>query len=219
MPGAAVAPYTQSSVIALSSYQPLLDDLERTLSPARFLHVLGVTHTAVQLATRHGLDPGLAALAGLVHDRSKALSPQAIEADLASRGIAIPEDDRPFPAIWHGLHAAVWLRQDSGWADGEELEALAEAVQHHSTSEAGLGPLGRLLFIADYTEPGRMFEGLDALRRLAMEDLESGYKSCLATKCRYMVERQRRTIHPRAQRALKNCGIDFEGWTGADSPS
>lgn len=201
------------------TYQGLLDDLEHSLRPERFLHVLGVTHTAVQLAARHGVDLHLAAMAGLIHDRSKGLSPRAIEEDLVARGSEIPQEDRPYPAIWHGLHAAVWLREDSGWPAGGDREDVAEAVRHHSTAEAGLSRLGKLLFIADYLEPGRHFDGIGELRRLARENLEAGYKSCLAAKCRYMVKKQGKSLHPGAVRALRDSGLDLEEEAGAHRAS
>jgi predicted HD superfamily hydrolase involved in NAD metabolism len=192
------------------SYQGHLDYLERTLPVRRFLHVLGVTHMAVQLAARHGVDCNLAALAALIHDRSKALSPERIEADLRERGIEIPEEDRPYPAIWHGLHAAVWLRQDAGWEPGDELEAVAQAVEHHSTGDADFGPVGRVLFLADFLEPGRNFEGIDDLRIQARDGLLTGYKSCLAAKCRHVIKKKHQRLHPRARRALEACGLELE---------
>jgi predicted HD superfamily hydrolase involved in NAD metabolism len=192
----------------------LLDHLVSGLRPGRFLHVLGVTHTAVQLAAQHGLHVELAAAAGLIHDRSKELPPARIEEELGRQGIQIPVEDRDYPAIWHGLHAAAWLRRDSGWDAGPELEALAEAVEHHSTGDSGLGPLGRLLFVADYLEPGRHFDGIGALRDAAAMNLETAYKSCLAAKCRYMIQKGR-TVHPRALRALEACGIRIADIAGA----
>lgn len=156
----------------------------------------------------------LAVAAGLIHDRSKGMEPWEIEADLRERGVGIADEDRPFPAIWHGLHAATWLSRDSGWEAGSRRDALAEAVRHHSTAEAGLGPLGRLLFVADYLEPGRYFDGIEALRVEAREDLDAAYKSCLAAKCRYMVKKEGKAVHPAAQRALESCGIEISGGAG-----
>ncbi len=199
----------------MTSYQSLLDHLESALLPARFLHVLGVTHTAVQLASRHGLDCDLAAAAGLIHDRSKEIPPAQIEEELNRRGIQIPAEDRDYPAIWHGLHAATWLRLDSQWDAGPDLETLAEAVEHHSTGDPTFGSLGKLLFVSDSLEPGRYFDGIEGLREEARQDLEGAYKSCLAVKCRYMIEKRKQTVHPRALRALAACGIRIADIAGA----
>lgn len=189
--------------------QALLAEAQQNLPPKKFLHTLGVTHAAVALAEIHGANVEHAAIAGLVHDRSKAMKPEEIEADLERRGVEIGADDRPFPAIWHGLHAATWLRQDAEMADTNATETIACAVEVHSTADAGMSDLAKILFIADYTEPSRSFEGLDAIRATARRDLAEGFRACLESKCRYMAGRGQR-VSPRAARALEEMGIEIQ---------
>lgn len=188
-------------------YQALADDAQRHLSPPKFRHVLGVTHAAVALAQRHGVALEQAAAAGLLHDRSKAMKPEAIEADLREWGEAIPEEDRDYPAVWHGLHAAAWARRTGALAGIEGAEAIVEAVRLHSTADAGMGPLAKILFIADYTEPGRDFEGVGELRELAARDLEQGFAACLERKYRHMMSKGK-AISPRALRAAEAAGVE-----------
>lgn len=191
-------------------FQALTDQLQTLLPPKKFLHALGVTHTAVALAERHGVATDWAALAGLLHDRSKAMAPEEIERDLARRGIGIPEDDKPYPAIWHGLHAAVWARQDLGLSEADGIEDIAEAVQFHSTAEADISPLAKVLFIADIIEPSRSFEGIESLRRVAHENLDEGFRTCLARKCAYVKRQRGAALSPRAVRALEFYGTRNE---------
>lgn len=187
------------------SFQTLIDDLERSLGPKRFLHVLGVTHTACALAMRHGEGCGVtaerAAMAALLHDRSKPMTPAEIEADCKRRGSEIPEEDRPYPALWHGWHAALLVRQDFGWTEADGVDEIAEAVQFHSTAEAGMGPLAKILFLADSLEPSRDFPGIDELRKLARNDLDEGFRVTLEHKCEY-IESRGGSLNPRAVRAL-----------------
>ena len=68
--------------MAQALFQRLVDDNARRLDPRRFLHVMGVTHAAASLAFRHGLDARAAAVAALIHDRSKGMGPEEIESDL-----------------------------------------------------------------------------------------------------------------------------------------
>lgn len=184
------------------SLQMLADDVQQRLKPDRFLHVLGVTHAAVQMAMRHGGDPELAAIAALLHDRSKSMSPAEIEADLGRRGIAIPDEDRSYPAVWHGVHAGAVARQDQLFGDAKDAEQVSEAVSVHSTADRALGDLAKILFVADFTEPGRDFEGIDDLRAAARKSLDEGFKRCLVEKCRYMKKRGQ-PVSPRAVRALE----------------
>lgn len=190
------------------SPQELADDVQLRLDPRKFLHVLGVAHAAVALAMRHGVDEQWAMTAGLLHDRSKNMTPEEIEADLKERGIEIPEEDRAFPALWHGFHAAAAIGTELDLTREQGAEEIAEAVRLHSTADSPIGPLARILFIADFTEPGRDFPGLNELRRIARQSLEDGYRRVLEHKCRYM-KRQGKTLSPRALRALSAEGIEL----------
>lgn len=182
-------------------FQSLNEACRSRLKPKRYRHVLGVTHTAVVLAEIHGVDLRLAALAGLLHDYSKEMKPKAIEADLAERGVEIPEDDRDLPAVWHGLHAVTIARQDWSVGGSPELEDLLRAVEFHSTAEEDFSPLSRVLFMADATEPSRQYEGVDELRELCRKNLDAAFRRLLTRKVEY-VSNQGGLVSPRATRAL-----------------
>lgn len=180
----------------------LADQARDRLTPERFGHTLGTTHAAVALAFRHGLDPWAAAAAALAHDGSKSLSPEQIEADLDRLGAPLAEEDRPFPAIWHAIHAAQTARAEWEPVETDRSEPIAEAIELHSTADALMGPLARALFVADYTEPGRNFEGVDQLRDQARSDLDEGFRRCLASKCKHLKSRGM-ALSPRARRAAE----------------
>lgn len=184
-----------------STIHRLAFEAQQKLKPQRFLHVLGVTHAAVALATLHDVDPMHAAVAALLHDSSKEMRPDAIKADLEAKGLSIPEEDIPFPALWHGLHAAARAREDASLPLGEAREEIAHAVELHSTAEENASALTKVLFLADALEPGRDYEGVDELRALARRDLNEAFRSTLEHKCRF-VESKGLPVSPRARRAL-----------------
>ena len=61
---------------------------------------------------------------------------------------------------WHGPAAAA-----AAAADGERGRGVLDAVRYHSLGFAGWDDAGRMLYLADYLEPGRPYDraGLDAL--------------------------------------------------------
>jgi HD superfamily phosphohydrolase YqeK len=68
---------------------------------------------------------------------------------------------------WHGPAAAA-----AAAADGERDAGVLDAVRYHSLGYAGWDEAGRMLYLADYLEPGRTHQRrkLDALlRRVASE--------------------------------------------------
>jgi predicted HD superfamily hydrolase involved in NAD metabolism len=198
--GCAPASEVNVSALLADTIQSLTDRARRALDQRRLLHLLGVAHTAATLAQTHGLDVGRAVLAGLLHDLSKPIDPEDIERDLTAWGVAIPEEDRDYPRIWHGLHAAVWAGRELG-LDAPEIH---EAVMLHTTADAGVGPLTRALFIADLAEPLRRVDEAPAILALARRDLTAGFRLALRVKVAH-VRGKGRPIHPRARRAL----LDF----------
>lgn len=187
--------------------QSLIDRNRDRTSPARFLHILGVTHWAVALAARHGLDPADAAVAALLHDASKETPPDRLAAELAAAGRPLEDDDLALPVAWHGPHAAVVVAREVGADRLPNAEAIAEAVRLHTTGDAGIGPLAKVLFLADSLEPGRDFPGADELRALAHRDLDEAFARTLRLKCESVV--RRKPLSPRARRALEFHGIEI----------
>ena len=127
--------------------------LRSRLSTDRYLHTLRVARTASLLAVPTGVDRNRAWLAGLAHDWAREWSPRESLHFLEHHGQEVSSEERHRPVLVHGRIAALLLRQDFGFDDPE----IAEAVSHHTLGRAGMGNLARLVFVADYLEPGRKF--------------------------------------------------------------
>lgn len=179
--------------------QSLLDRARRGLDPQRMIHVLGVTHTVMALAALHQIDLTDAALAGLLHDQSKSLPPEQIRHELQQMGYELPPEDLDFPHTWHGLHAAAYARQHLGLDRPE----VFEAVNLHTTADAGVGPLTKALFIADLCEPNRKFKEAAEILKTARRDLDEGFRQAMMHKMRHVANKKKAKLHPRAVRALK----------------
>lgn len=177
----------------------LLDRARTRMSQRRLLHVLGTAHIMAVLAELHRLDRDAAVLAALIHDQSKELTPEKIEHELAHMGEPVTDIDRDHPRIWHGLHAACWAKHELGVKD----DAVLEAAALHSTTDAGVRPLTRALYVADICEPGRQFKAAEELLDVARRDLNEGYRQCLMYKTRFVIEKQKAELHPRSVRALR----------------
>jgi nicotinate-nucleotide adenylyltransferase len=123
------------------------------------------------------LDPDRGYLAGIAHDMAKSLAEGEMKR-LARR------DDKNFskleqkkPSLLHGRAGAVLLRQKFGVED----EDVLEAVRLHTTGKPGMGPLARIVYIADKIENSRgdvnaelrdfsRFAGLDDLFAAVLEE-------------------------------------------------
>jgi predicted HD superfamily hydrolase involved in NAD metabolism len=179
--------------------QFLLDRARRMLGPHRMLHVLGVTHTAMALAARHRLDVAQAALVGLLHDQSKEIPPQEIRAELEAMGYPLPAEDLEYPHTWHGYHAAALGRIELGLCQPE----IIEAVSLHTTGDAEIGPLTKVIFIADLCEPGRSPAFAPEILRQARRDLDEAFRRALVHKLLHVLGKKKALLHPKALRALR----------------
>ena len=161
-------------IIRLRDYgaKPQLDWLrERAyayLKPKRIPHVAGCEQEASKLALRWDEDPGDAAEAGILHDITKKLSmdEQLILAE--KYGIVFDKFERENIKLTHAITGAALSKELFGVP-----ERIYSAIRWHTTGRADMTLLEKIIYIADYIEPTRDFEGVERLRQLAYEDIDS----------------------------------------------
>ena len=130
--------------------------------------------TARKLAALYGEDADKAEVAGLLHDAAKQLSLEDMQA-LARKAFGDSLDDTimSIGSLLHGYAAVTIAKETYGLDDADLLAALA----HHTTGAVDMSSLEKIIFLADYIEPNRDFDGVERLRKLAGKDLDT---ACLA---------------------------------------
>lgn len=132
------------------------------LPEKRFNHSLRVAETAVKLAEIYDGDKDKAELAGILHDYCKyddlgsmyqIVTQNELDSNLLSYG----------SEILHGPVAAIIMNQQFNVTDEEVLLA----IKNHTTGRAQMTKTEKLIFIADYIEPGRQTPGVEEIRDLA----------------------------------------------------
>jgi predicted HD superfamily hydrolase involved in NAD metabolism len=137
--------------------------LREHLSRDRAGHCRRTAALASRLARRFGVDPYQAYLAGLAHDLARELPEAELLRLAAADGAPLQGWERQRPVLLHGRAAAVLL----GTAVGA---AVREAVADHVTGRAGMSVLARVIYVADFLEPGRGFlERAERRRALRFE--------------------------------------------------
>ena len=151
--------------------QPELDWLREQVTPyideARRPHVWGCEREARRLAERWGADPELSAEAGILHDITKRQK-GAEQLKLCDMyGIITDSDEKENYKLLHSKTGAALSRELFGIND-----EVYNAICRHTTANENMSLLEKIIYIADYIEPTRDFEGVDELRRLAYTDLD-----------------------------------------------
>jgi predicted HD superfamily hydrolase involved in NAD metabolism len=149
------------------SREALLAKVQARVKPSRFQHMLGVEQTAAALAKRYMGNIYSASLAGLLHDYAKELSDAEFLA-LIDKYQLDPDLKRWGNAVWHGKVGFLKVKEDFGLDNAEILHA----IEVHTVGAKELSLLDKIIYVADYIEPGRDFPGVNEARELADVSLD-----------------------------------------------
>jgi putative HD superfamily hydrolase of NAD metabolism len=179
----------------------IVDYLREKLSAKRVEHILRVAETARKLAAAHGLDTERAYTAALLHDNARETPGPVLLVECRNRGIPIlPIDEvNPVPRL-HGQLGAAIARERFGIDDPEILNGISS----HTLGRVGMTPLEMVIFLADYTEPGRdPHAGLEEVREAAPQDLALATRLAMDYTMRYLLDKKR-SLHPQV--------VDARNW-------
>lgn len=157
--------------------------MEKTQDAKRYEHTLGVTYTAAALAMRYDESIKNAEIAGLLHDCAKCLSDQKRLSICAKHKIDINDVERRNPFL---LHAKVggFLAMDEYHV--QDMDVI-NAIVNHTTGRPNMSRLEKIIFIADYIEPGRkQAPNLKEIRKLAFMDLDQALLKILKDTLDYL---------------------------------
>lgn len=180
-----------SSLEIIRNNKPITQKVAQTLSNKRFKHTIQVAILAGELAFVHHYNYHKAVQAALLHDYAREIKDDALLFLAEKSGWTINLVERNQPMLLHGPVAAYLVNQELGIEDGEILEAIT----YHTTGHPKMSPLASILYVADMVEPGRIYPGVEELRKLAFHDLNSALLACLDHNIRYLLKRGV-LIHP-----------------------
>ena len=154
------------------------------LKPKRMPHVLGTEQEAVRLARQYGADVTKAQIAALLHDCTKKLNRDEQLALCAHYGIVPDPLERQTLKLLHAKTGAAVARDLFGVDDD-----IYNAIYWHTTGKADMTVLEKVIYMADYVEPNRVFDGVDDLRDAVHTDLDMGLLMGLQDSIEEMTER------------------------------
>lgn len=167
-------------------------ELKKQLKKERYIHTIGVMYTAASMAMRYDEDIEKAMTAGLLHDCGK-FAPPGEQIRLCKKyDLPLGESELQMPALIHAKLGVYLAKEIYGICDGDILNAIL----YHTTGRPDMTMLEKIIFLADYIEPGRkMIPGLSKVRRLAFTDIDQAVCFCSKQTLSYL-ERSGRPIDP-----------------------
>ncbi len=133
----------------------LIRELESELAYGRFVHTMNVASTAASLAMCYGFDVDIAETAKMLKICEKA-------------GLELSEIEKKSGSLLHSKAGAELAQSRYGVKD----EDILNAIRYHTTGRPGMSLLEKIIFTADYIEPGRdSAPNLPVVRKLAFESI------------------------------------------------
>lgn len=156
----------------------------------RYIHTIGVMETAIKLAHQYGVDEQKAELAAIFHDYAKCRPIREMEEIIKRENM--PSDLLAHnKELWHAPVGAYLVKKEVGITDPEILQAIA----YHTSGHEQMTMLDKVIWVADYIEPGRKFPGVEEVRELARQDLNLALLQALKNTISFLMSKNQR-IYP-----------------------
>ena len=165
--------------------------------PKRIPHVKGCEEEAGRLAERWGYDVETAREAGILHDITKKLSLEEQLILCSKYDILNDALEDKSEKLLHSKTGAALSRDLFGIS-----EDIYSAIRWHTTGRADMTLLEKIIYLADYIEPNRDFDGVEPLRKLCYEDIDAAMALGLKMSIEDLEERGV-PIHERTLEAYK----------------
>lgn len=171
--------YQDDRIMTLSSL------LRKTQSGARLQHSLSVANEAVKLAFRHGYDLHIAREAGILHDITKEFNTTEQLKLCKAFGIILDTVETVNGKLLHARTGPFFAKMIIGGL----REDIFSAIQYHTTGRENMSPLEKIIYLADYIEPFRDFDGVDEVRKIAYRSLDEAMLTALSQTVDSLIRR------------------------------
>ena len=164
-------------------YKKLRKKIKDVMTKSRYEHTLGVEFTAASLAMRYEVDIEKAELAGLLHDCAKCIDSEDTLDECMKYNIELTDVEKRNPFLIHSKLGAVHAKKLYGVDD----EDIISAIRFHTTGKPDMTMLEKIIFIADYIEPGRdKAPNLKEIRKMSFIDIDEAMYMILKDTLDYL---------------------------------
>ncbi|MCM3588858.1 bis(5'-nucleosyl)-tetraphosphatase (symmetrical) YqeK [Mesobacillus maritimus] len=158
--------------------------VKEQLTEHRYQHTIGVMNTAIELARKYGADEKKAELAAIFHDYAKFRPKEEMRQIILDQGME-KELLNYNSELWHAPVGAYLVEKEVGITD----EAILDAIRYHTSGRVGMTLLEKIIYLADYIEPGRHFPGVDEVRELAKGDLNQALIQSVRNSIQFLMKK------------------------------
>lgn len=136
-------------------------------NPKVYIHCIQTMNEAEKLAHHYGSDIEKAKIAGLLHDCGKKMT----------KG----NDNLTHSKVGAEIANEVFDVHD---------EEILNSIKYHTTGRENMTLLDKIIFTADKIEPGRKYEGVDEIRKVAYTNIDEAIIMSLESTIEYVKMRK-----------------------------
>lgn len=173
--------------------------LKQALKPNRYLHSVNTMKVAVRLAEQYGEDVNKAAVAGLLHDCAKDLNDAETIRYCGKHGLKLNPIEQKQIFLMHGAVGAIIAKEKYGVDD----PVILNSIKNHTTGCMRMCMMDKIIFLADYIEPGRSHSEVYDAREWAFKDIDRALISAFDNIIKYVIN-QKGLIHTNTIEARNN---------------
>ena len=107
--------------------------------------------------------------------------------------------------LWHAPVGAYLVKKEAGIDDEEVLDAIA----YHTSGRVGMTLLDKIVYLADYIEPGRSFPGVEEVRETAKDNLNLAVIQALRNTVVFLMKRGQ-AIYPDTFKTYNDLIMNFK---------
>lgn len=181
--------------------EELVNKAKNRLSDFRYTHCVRTAKTSVDLAKHYGLDVERAKVAGFLHDYAKEIPVEEYVRVIKEEGF--DQDLLNWNrGILHGVVGVYFIEKELDVHD----EQILNAIRNHTTGSPNMAELDKVIFLADFIEPGRKFAGVEDARSQTALSLDDGVGFELRHTLTYLIEDQAK-VYPKTLASYNVYGV------------
>lgn len=181
--------------------------VKEQLTEHRYVHTIGVMETAIELTDRYGGDLKKAETAAIFHDYAKFRSKEEMKQIITEQKMA-PDLLIHSPELWHAPVGAYLVKKEAGIEDAEILDA----IRYHTSGRENMTLLDKIIYVADYIEPGRIFPGAEEVRKIAETDLNQALIASMKNTILFLLKKNQ-PIYPQTLQSYNYLVFEEKGGT------
>lgn len=173
------------------TFDEALAILKTEIKEKRVIHTLGVVGVAKELARIYNINIEETAMAALLHDCAKYYTTEDKINLCKEDNIDINEVELNNPELLHAKAGAVLAKKKYK----VNSQDIYQAIFYHTTGKADMTMMEKIIFVADYIEPGRNHsDKLPLYRELVKTDIDKTVGLILDETVKYLDMRENNKI-------------------------